>query len=167
MTGKKRLLANMATIGLFAFGALVVYFGSALLYAQLSFDRISEPAQGRVVEHRSTTLLDKWKRPYEQLSDVYAFTTSTGTVVRFEDVPYLHSLRSAIGKRAAVRYPPERPERAQLAGALWLPGGVTLSLGIACWTFAALRLRRSRAPAPSGSPKNKSKAERRRQRSTR
>jgi len=148
-------------VWLFGYGTLAALFGSVVLVDQYRFEHSAERADARVVEHRTGTVLDKWKHPHHQPIDVYAYTTTAGALVRFEET---HGAHTPIGSTAVVFYRSDAPERARLQGMFSLLGWGPLVVAGICFGLAFLHLRSSRLQVRVPSPKNRQKAERRRNR---
>jgi hypothetical protein len=67
---------------LFGYGTVV---GTWILVEQICFERSANSAPARVIEHRSHTALNKGL-PYEQLIDVYEFSTYDGKPIRLDEL---------------------------------------------------------------------------------
>lgn len=125
-----------------AVGALILLTGLGFGALKLAFLLGSETAEGEVVEIVSL-------KPAGQTTrlgyPVVAFTTPAGERVRFTGSEGSSPAAYAVGERVSVRYRPEAPQEAQLAGWGSLFGGSLLAIGLGS-VFLWVGLKDLRAP---------------------
>jgi hypothetical protein len=128
-----------------AIGALMLLAGLGFGGARVAFLLGAETAEGEVVEIASL-------RPAGQNTrlayPVVAFSTPAGERVRFTGSEGSSPAAYTVGERVTVRYRPEAPHEAQLAGWGSLFGGhlIAIGLGLAFLWVGLKDLRKPAAP---------------------